>query len=338
MNKEPISILFFGSPHFAIPSLETLFEDKQITISAAVSQSDKASGRGQKLNSPPLAIRARELNIPVFQPSSLKYIDWETPSPTPLKEDETLNTFCNFLSSTPKPDFLVVVAYGKLLPASLLKFSRKDSLNVHPSLLPRWRGAAPLQHTLFSGDSKTGVCIIRLVPELDAGPVFLREEMDISIEDNLSILHDKLSINGALLLRKTIHDIVDTNLEPLEQDEKGLTYATKWLKEDCRINWSETSLTCLNRIRACSPHPGAVTTLGDKDFKILAASIQQDSNSSHPSITPGKIIKISEVQIGVTCGDGKAIEIKVVQLAGKKALPVTEFLKGFTLPEKTILS
>jgi len=337
VNKEPISILFFGSPHFAIPSLNTLFEDKQIIISAVVCQSDKVSGRGQKLNSPPLAIRARELNVPVFQPSSLKYINWEAPNPIPLKEDESLISFCNFLSSTPRPDFLVVVAYGKLLPASLLKFPSKDSLNVHPSLLPRWRGAAPLQHTLFSGDSRTGVCIIRLVPELDAGPVFLREEMDISIEDNLSSLHDKLSSSGALLLRKTIHEIEDKNLKPIEQEETGLTYATKWLKEDCRINWSENSLTCLNRIRACSSHPGAVTILDGKDFKILDASIHQDTNLPPKSLAPGEVIKISEVQIGVTCGDGKIIEIKAVQLSGKKALPVKEFLKGFKFSEKTIL-
>jgi methionyl-tRNA formyltransferase len=272
LSSKPVSIFFFGSPSFAVPSLIALSEEPRILVHCVVTQTDQKAGRGMTLKTPDVGIKARELGIPLFQPASLKSIDWTKETPQSMTDDSSVKDFCTFLGSIPKPDFIIVVAYGKLLPETLLGYPEKDCLNVHPSLLPRWRGAAPLQRTLLEGDTTTGICIMRLVKELDAGPIYKKEIIPISLNTNLSDLHNELSSKGALLLKDTILAITEKGIEPTPQSSEGITYAEKWINEESIINWEDSAIKIHNRIRACSPRPGARTLLDGKDLKILGAT------------------------------------------------------------------
>jgi methionyl-tRNA formyltransferase len=331
-----IHVHFFGSPEFAVPSLQALYEHRRITVQCVVTQEDQPSGRGLKLQAPPAGKRARDLSIPLFQPSSLKKIKWDS---TPLSistEDTSIKTYLDFLNNNPRPDFFIVVAYGKILPPKMLEYPKIDTLNVHPSLLPRWRGAAPLQRTLLAGDNRTGVCIMSLVPELDAGPVYRREETEITENETLLSLHEKLSHSGANLLIQTILEIYDNRLMPVPQKDEGITYAEKWKKEESLISWKESAQMVLNRVKATSPRPGARTTLGDKELKVLKAILLKEEYKELPAI-PGTLFNISKNRLGVICGNNKAIELIEIQIAGKKAVPTAEFLKGNQIDSPLVL-
>ncbi|HMO18321.1 MAG TPA: methionyl-tRNA formyltransferase [Oligoflexia bacterium] len=331
---KPINILFLGTPDFAVPSLEALHNEPKINIQAVISQPDKPKDRGQNLSNPPVAKRASELNIPLFQPPSLRKISWKKNNKLETEQKENYYTdLVSFLAKSPIPDFVVVVAYGKLLPKDLLEYPKIDALNVHPSLLPRWRGAAPLQHTLLSGDKTTGVCIIGLEEELDAGPIYKRTELHIDEETDLKKLHDTLSNTGATLLKDTIIEITENNLKPVPQDLSGVTYARKWEKEDSIINWNESSINILNRIRASSPKPGARTYIDDKEFKILKARILSPITDTLDSekLAPGTFIKSENGIAQIICGDNRAIEPLEVQLSGKKVLSFKDFLRGYSI-------
>lgn len=343
MKKKPISIHFFGSPTFALPSLKILQEDPDINLTCVVTQEDQPSGRGMQLHTPPVGQEARSLNIPLFQPVSLKKINWQSKQLTTTSEDASIISYVNFLNSNEPPDFFIVVAYGKILPEHMLTWPKVDTLNVHPSLLPRWRGAAPLQRTLLAGDEKTGVCIMRLVSELDAGPIYAKEEYSLNNKVSLPELHDDLSRKGATLLLETIKKIAYDQITPTAQPEEGVTYAEKWTREDSSITWSDHAQKIANRIRACTPRPGAKTLLQGKDFKILSASAMQNNEISTnlgvvlPETKIGQLIPISKSRLAVACGENSYLELYEVQLAGKKAMSVTDFLKGNTLIESVLL-
>jgi methionyl-tRNA formyltransferase len=330
LTSKPISIFFFGSPSFAVPSLIALSEEPRILVECVVTQTDQKAGRGLALKTPEAGIKARELGIPLFQPHSLKSIDWIAETPRSTTDDSSIKDFCNFIGSIPKPDFIIVVAYGKILPEALLAYPQNDCLNVHPSLLPRWRGAAPLQRTLLDGDTTTGVCIMRLVKELDAGPVYKKEIISISSDTNLADLHDELSHKGAILLKDTILAITDKGIEPAPQSSEGVTYAEKWMNEESIINWKDSAIKIHNRIRACSPRPGARTLLEGKDFKILSAAPLTGTITGIPEET-GILFHISKNRIGVRCGEGTVLELKTVQLAGKKQVHAEDFSKGLQI-------
>lgn len=335
-SLEKINIHFFGSPEFALPSLELLHSSPEINISCVVSGEDQPSGRGLSMQSPPIGKRAKELNIPLFQPSSLRKINWDI---TPLESNNSnpsIQVYIDFLNSNPKPDFFIVVAYGKIIPEKMLKYPTVDTLNVHPSLLPRWRGAAPMQRTLFFGDTKTGVCIMKLLPELDTGPVYKKEEYLIKEEENLLSLHNYLSNSGARLLLDTILSIKKENIKPIPQNEDGVTYAEKWKNEESIINWSDSADNILNLTRAISPKPGARTTLNNNVFKILSAKILEDSITKRPQ-TSGILFPISSTRLGVSCGKSTLLELLEVQLAGKKPMQVSDFLKGQKIEGEVIL-
>lgn len=327
MSSKPVSIFFFGSPSFAVPSLLALSEEPRISIDCVVTQTDQKAGRGLALSTPETGIKARELGIPLFQPRSLRSIDWEKETPQPITDESSVKDFCDFMASIPRPDFFIIVAYGKLIPETMLTYPSQDCLNVHPSLLPRWRGAAPLQRTLLEGDSTTGVCIMRLEKELDAGPIYKKEIIPISSDTNLENLHDELSLKGARLLKDTILSIIDEGIEPVPQSNEGVTYAEKWIKEESIINWDDPAIRIHDRIRACSPRPGARTLLGGKDFKILSAAPLTEPITGIPEKT-GVLFHISKNRIGVRCGENTILELKVVQLAGKKQVGAEDFSKG----------
>ncbi len=336
MNTKKIRVHFFGSPEFALPSLIALVEHPRIEVSCVITQEDQPSGRGLSLQPPVVGKTAKDLKIPLFQPTYLKKINWKSKPLLSTAEDISIRNYLSFLNSNPQPDFFVVVGYGKLLPEDMLSYPLIDTLNVHPSLLPRWRGAAPLQRTLFAGDTATGVCIMSLVAELDAGAVYAKKESLISEDDTLSSLHDRLSRTGGDLLAQTIIDIVDKDISPTPQAEEGITYAEKWKKEESIIDWNENAAQVLNRIRACSPRPGARTTLDGKDFKILRAEKLKDAAVSLPA-QAGTLFPVSKSRLGVTCGDAAAIELLEVQISGKKSMLVRDFLQGHKIEKEISL-
>lgn len=327
MSKTPLEIIYFATPQFAVPILETLAKDPRFTIRLIVTQPDSPSGRGQKLTPPAVKIAADRLGLPTAQPESLKFL---AQSLTSSDSDDALTVALK----KPGLDFLVVVAYGKIIPASLLNLLPSGVINVHPSLLPRWRGAAPLQRALFAGDQETGTSIMSLDAGLDTGPVYFQEVLPIDPTDNFQTLHDKLAEQGSRLLPEGLVKIAAENLTATPQPELGVTYAEKWEKEDVVIRWEEPAEVTLNRIRASTPIPGARTFYQDSLVKIFDAEI---CNISTDEIPAGTIISIGD-QLVVSCGSGNAIAITNVQLPGKKITPVKALANSAVFSTETKFS
>lgn len=308
-----LKIAFFGTPEFSLHSLESLFDDERIEITAVITQPDKPSGRGMKLTPSPIKTFAESLDIKVFQPASLK------------KESETEELW-TFLRQTGPYDAFVCVAYGKVIPEDLLYFPALGTINIHPSILPRWRGAAPMQRALFEGDTKTGVSIMQLEQGLDSGPVYLIEEVVIEKDETLGSLHNRLAILGANLLVEALPKINDGGLKAKIQSEQGITYAEKWGKEELTIDWQDTATWSERRIRASSPIPGARTTFREEMVKIHSSHVEENRNFTQAK--PGVIVEVNKEEIIVACGDNSFLSIDTMQLAGKAKLPIAEVLKG----------
>ncbi|MCL4167581.1 UNVERIFIED_CONTAM: hypothetical protein GTU68_042872, partial [Idotea baltica] len=238
MDK-PLSVLFFGSPEFAVRSLEALRGDSRYSINAVVTETDKPAGRGKKLRHTAVKEYALAKDLTVLQPST-------------IQNEE----FVRYINSQAKFDAFVVVAYGKIVPQSILD-TPEHPINVHGSLLPRWRGAAPIHRALMAGDSETGVAIMRMEAALDTGPVYSSETTPIKDEDTFGSIHDRLALIGARLLSDSLNDICQEMLTAKQQSEEGILYAEKWLSKDLKINWEEDAETCNRRIRTCAPFPGA---------------------------------------------------------------------------------
>ncbi len=295
-----------GTPEFACPALGALVNAGEYDIKAVLTQPDKPAGRGNKLTPPPIKLLAEKLGLNVFQPKSLK-------------------------GYQPKIqyDAFIAVAYGKIIPKELLQSPRCGIINIHPSLLPRWRGAAPIQHALFAGDKVTGTSIMQIDEGLDTGPVYKTVEMPIDDTDDFGSLHDKLKIQGAELLLEILPQILNGNLSPTSQQTSGETYAQKWDKEDLQINWQEHADITLRRIRTCSPHQGARTNLEGNAVKIFKA--HDVANQNFPDKGPGEIVELNKGELIVTAGEACYIAIDEMQFPGKKRLPISEILKGHQL-------
>ncbi len=327
MSSARPKLVFFGTPEFANPALQGLVDTKTFDITAVVTQADKPSGRGQKLQAPPIKVLAEKLGIPVYQPKSIKNIETVGDSATPrLQGAKSSASLAEFLSDIAPIDVFVCVAYGKIIPTSLLSFARCGMVNIHPSLLPRWRGAAPLQWALFSGDKETGVSIMKIEEGLDTGPVFLTEHMQIAANETIGSLHDKAAQIGAELLVKALPAILDGSLQAAAQNENGVTYAEKWEKEDCLIKWSEDAAITLRRIRTCDPFPGARSELDGGLVKIFKA--REVENQNFPPSPPGDVVEVGKGELIVACGDSQYIAIDELQFSGKKRLPVEDALRG----------
>jgi len=334
ISIKPQNIIFLGTPEFAVPTLEALLNDKNIAVKAVITQADKPAGRGQQLTPPPIKIVAEQHNIPVFQPLSLKTLSTTAILPTTpyqkpqLTGEKSSESLAEFLNSVPTIDALVTVAYGKILPASLVHLARCGIINIHPSALPRWRGAAPLQHTIFSGDPKTEICIMQADEGLDTGPVYLRSEYQINETDTFASLHDRFAIEGAKLLVEVLPKILNGELVALPQTDTGATYAEKWEKEDALINWADDSAVTLARIRASYPNPGARTTLDNEQVKVYAAHKVLDKN--YPQLAAGTIVEANRAEVIISAGRSEFISLDEIQFPGKKRLQIAEILKGRT--------
>lgn len=292
-----------GTPDFAVPSLKLLANNHNVLC--AFSQPARPNGRGMKIKDSPVEKAAKDLNIQTLTPSSLKNDD----------------VFSNFKELN--PDIVVVVAYGLILPEKYLKIPKFGCINGHASLLPRWRGAAPIQRAIEAGDKKTGSCIMLMEKGMDTGPVILSRSVDIYQSDNAQRIHDKLSNITAEILIDAIKGYTIGNLDPVPQKEIGIKYANKIEKAEAEIDWEEGSKEIYNKIRAFDPFPGTFTFLHNNLIKIVSSRL---GNNTHES-EPGTIIEVGK-KIIVACGKKTTLEIVSLQKPGKKIISTIEFLNG----------
>ena len=292
-----------GTPDFAVPSLKLLANNHNVLC--AFSQPARPNGRGMKIKDSPVEKAAKDLNILTLTPSSLKNDD----------------VFSNFKELN--PDIVVVVAYGLILPEKYLKIPKFGCINGHASLLPRWRGAAPIQRAIEAGDKKTGSCIMLMEKGMDTGPVILSRSIDIYQSDNAQRIHDKLSNITAEILIDAIKGYTIGNIDPVPQKEIGIKYANKIEKAEAEIDWEEGSKEIYNKIRAFDPFPGTFTFLHNNLIKIVSSRL---GNNTHES-EPGTIIEVGK-KIIVACGKKTTLEIVSLQKPGKKIISTIEFLNG----------
>lgn len=304
-------IIFMGTPDFAVPILQTLIQRGQVV--GVVTQPDRPSGRGQQLHPPPVKVAAQAANIPVYQPKSLRSEE----AAAPLRDWQ--------------PDLIVVAAFGQILRPHVLNLPPYGCLNIHASLLPRWRGASPIQHAILAGDRETGVSLMRMDVGMDTGPVYVKEAIPIHPDETAATLHDRLSQLGADMLERHLDDILAGRLPAQPQDDSQATYAPLIKKEAGQINWQQTAVELDRLIRAMTPWPGAFTTWQGKMLKVLKATpiegTQGNSGNSgelkRGNGEPGEVLAGGLVRTG----NGR-LQLLEVQLEGKKPTPIADFLRG----------
>jgi len=293
-------VVFAGTPEFARASLSALV-DAGIVPVAVLTQPDRPAGRGRKLNPGPVKIYAQSHGMPVLQPESLKDSDI-------VAELSAL-----------KADLFVVAAYGLLLPPYVLDIPRASCVNVHASLLPRWRGAAPIQSAILAGDAQTGISLMRMEAGLDSGPVYARASIQIGATETAGDVHDRLARLGGELLLEHITGIVDGSADACAQDENQVTYAPRISTADAELRWVETAVQLQRVVRAFNPVPGAWTKLAGERLKCWSAQVTESSGAP-----PGTIIRASSNGIDVACGDG-CLRMTQLQRPGKNRLSASEF-------------
>ncbi|MCB5408637.1 methionyl-tRNA formyltransferase [Pseudogemmobacter faecipullorum] len=296
-----MKVIFMGTPDFSVPVLEALHQAHEVV--GVWSQPPRPAGRGKELRKTPVHARAEALGLTVYTPERLK-------SPEDQAAIAALGA-----------DVAVVVAYGLILPQSVLDMPAKGCLNIHASLLPRWRGAAPIHRAIMAGDAETGICIMQMEAGLDTGPVLLREATAIGAEEVTAGLHDRLSQMGAALILKALEDL--DQLQPEAQPEAGVTYAAKIDKAEARIDWSRPAAEIDRQIRGLSPFPGAWTQLGGERVKLLRSRLAPGGGA------PGEVLS----GFTIACGSG-AVEVLEAQREGKKPMAAAEVLKGLILPAR----
>ncbi len=304
-------ILFMGTPDFACPTLQKLI-DRGENIAAVITQPDRPKGRGQKLMPPPVKELALRHDIPVLQP--LKVRD---------------PAFIEIIRNL-RPDVIVVVAFGQILPKALLDIPPRGCVNVHASLLPRYRGAAPLNWCIINGESETGVTTMLMDPGLDTGPMLLKRVTPIDENEDIVSLHDRMAVMGAELLLETLDGLTSGQLTAEPQDDSQTCYAPLLKKEDGQINWYHAASQIHNQVRGLTVWPGAYTTLDGQQLKIFRTRIGQGSG------LPGTVLQASRGVLEVACLSGSLL-LEELQLAGKKRLDAASFLSGCPVAPGTLL-
>ena len=302
-----MKILFMGTPDFAVHSLSALCDCGEYELTV-ITQPDKPKGRGYVLTPPEVKVYAEEHGLKVYQPNTLRDED-----------------FAKLLSEL-NPDMIVVAAYGKILPKNVIDYPKYGCINVHGSLLPEYRGAAPIQRAIIDGKTETGVTIMYMNEGLDTGDMLKKVSVKIEQDDNFETLFDKLANAGAELLVKTIPEIVSGQIIPEKQDDSLATYAKKIEKSDCVINFSLSANTVHNQIRGLSPFPLASSVVGGLMIKPITSSVSKE-RSDKPF---GTIVSL-DGKITVVCGDGGCIDITELLPAGKKRMKAADFLRGSKL-------
>lgn len=308
-----MNVIFMGTPGFAVPTLEKLHESRHNLV-LVVTQPDKPSGRGKKLRKSEVKERAEKLGLKIFQPDK-------------IKKQENIDLLKSY-----NPDVIVVVAYGQILNKEILTLPKYGCINVHASLLPKLRGAAPLNWAIINGETKTGITTMQMDVGLDTGDMLLKSEVEIDENINVGELHDILMHKGAELLIETLDKLEKNELTPKKQDDSLSSYAPILNNENRKINWNLPAKSIHNLIRGLSPWPAAYFTLDEKTVKVYSSSyINNDSDYE-----PGYVIKANNEGIFVKAKDGIVI-LKEIQMPGKKKMPVEAYLRGNKFPEKIIL-
>lgn len=300
-----MKILFMGTPLFAVPSLEALIAAGHQVV-GVFSQPDKPKNRGMKLTPSPVKVVALEHNLPVFQPKTLK--------------DEAVQQELKALA----PELMVVAAYGKILPQAILDIPAVGCINVHSSLLPKYRGAAPINWAILNGESETGVTIMHVVAALDAGDIILQAATPIDLDESVEQLHDRLAVMGAELLGQAVAELAAGTAPRIPQDESQHTYAPMLSRELSPIDWTRSALEIHNQIRGLVPWPATTMELKGTRFKVFA-SLLTGENENQPA---GTVLGADKKGIRVVCGDGGVLCITEVQAPGKKRMKATDYLRG----------
>ena len=295
-------IVFAGTPDFSVPVLQALLDSRH-SLAGVYSQPDRPAGRGRKLTPGPVKQLALQHAVPVFQPDSLKHAEAQ-------RELAEL-----------KPDLMVVVAYGLILPQAVLDLPGLGCVNLHASLLPRWRGAAPVQRAILAGDHETGVCLMQMEAGLDSGPVLAEARTNISSDDTGGTLHDRLSQLAAEILATHLDDLEQGKLEPRVQDEALVTYASKLDKSEAAIDWQQDAACLERQVRAFNPWPVAQTRYADKALRIWKATAIDGSGTAKQVVATGK------QGIDVACGSG-CLRLLEIQMPGAKRLSAADFLNA----------
>ncbi len=318
-----MNVIFAGTPEFARVALERLLQ-AGFTVPLVLTQPDRPAGRGMKLQASPVKQCALEHGIAVAQPRSLR-LDGKYP------EDAAA---AKAALEAAQADVMVVAAYGLILPQWTLDLPRWGCLNIHASLLPRWRGAAPIHRAIEAGDAETGVTIMQMDAGLDTGDMLLVEKTPIRPDDTTTTLHDRLADLGGRLIVEALELAACGGLKAVPQSAEGVTYAHKIEKAESLIDWSLPAEVIGRRIRAFDPFPGASTQVGDEVIKLWSYEI--DSCYRAHSLLPGQILTTNDAGVTVACGEG-ALRLTVLQRAGGKRLAAADFLRGFPLAPGTIL-
>ena len=304
-------IIFMGTPDFACPTLQRLIERGE-NLAAVVTQPDRPKGRGQKLMPPPVKELAEKHGIPVYQPPKVR-----DPG------------FVDIIREL-KPDVIVVVAFGQILPKALLDIPPQGCINVHASLLPRYRGAAPLNWCIINGEAETGVTTMLMDVGLDTGDMLLIRKTALDENEDIQSLHDRMSAMGADLLAETLDRLLAGDLVPQPQDNSASCYAPMLKKDDGIINWDADARTIHNQVRGLAVWPGACTVIDGQVLKIFRTSIGDGSGE------PGTILQAAKGRLEVACRSG-SLFLQELQLAGKKRLDCTSFLAGYPVSVGTLL-
>jgi len=297
-----LRIAFAGTPQFALPALRALLASTHRVV-GVLTQPDRPAGRGRHLRASPVKLLAAEHGLPVAQPATLK---------TPEGRAELVQW---------SPDVLVVVAYGLILPQAALDLPRLGCVNIHGSLLPRWRGAAAIQRAILAGDTETGVTIMQLDAGLDTGPMLLERSRPIGANDTAGDLHDALSELGAGALIEALDALAAGNLQPRAQPAAGASYAPKIEKSEALLDWSASAVALDRKVRAFNPWPIAETRFGDETLRIIRARVTE-SGGAHGD--PGTLLGLAHDSLGVACGEG-VLGIHELQRAGKRPVTARDF-------------
>ena len=297
-----VRIVFMGTPDFAVPVFKALAENYNVV--AVVTQPDKKVGRKQVLTPSPIKKASAEFNIPVLQPVRIK------------DEYEDVLKY--------KPDMIITCAYGQIIPKLLLDYPKYKCINVHASLLPKLRGGAPIHHAIMDGYDKTGITIMYMDTKMDTGDIISKSETDITKEDTLGSLHDRLSEMGKDLLLETLPNIINGNIKRVKQDEREATYGYNITKEDEKIDFNKSNIEVDNKVRALNPTPGAYTTLNGKRLKVYDVRL---SDRYYANTKPGTIVGFEKDGIRVVAGN-KEVILTDIAIEGKKRCLVKDYLNG----------
>ncbi|MFL0504710.1 methionyl-tRNA formyltransferase [Ureibacillus sp. 179-F W5.1 NHS] len=299
------SVVFMGTPSFSVPILRMIHEEGYDVL-AVVTQPDRPVGRKKVLTPPPVKEEALRLGLPVIQPEKLR-------GSQELEQILLLN-----------PDIVITAAFGQILPKTLLDAPRFGCINVHASLLPKYRGGAPIHQAIIDGEEKTGVTIMYMAEKLDAGDIISQAEIAIEDTDNTGTMFEKLSLVGRDLLKSTLPLIIEGKNERIPQDEEKVTFAHNISREQERIHWSNSARTVFNQVRGLTPWPTAYTTFQGENVKIWLVK----EGDTLTKDAPGKVVKINKDSFEVACGDGKTIIVFELQPAGKKRMTAQDYLRG----------